>query len=101
MHSEQLDKGQKRVVEEADIAEEALAASCIVKSAVQDTTGSKGQSRDGSKGQYGSHSTVCDLISSPPKYVTDLKAVILFFSKLLTKLLSYTNGFSVCYYLTT
>ncbi|XP_051239431.1 F-actin-monooxygenase mical2b isoform X2 [Dicentrarchus labrax] len=48
LRSEQLDKGQKRVPEDTEMAVEALDASCIVKAA-QDTTGAKGQSQDSTK----------------------------------------------------
>ncbi|XP_029377963.1 F-actin-monooxygenase mical2b isoform X1 [Echeneis naucrates] len=40
------DKGQKRVPEDAEIAVEALEASCIVKPPARDGTGSKGQKHD-------------------------------------------------------
>ncbi|XP_044048501.1 protein-methionine sulfoxide oxidase mical2b isoform X3 [Siniperca chuatsi] len=49
LHSEQLDKGQKRVPEDTEMAVEALDASCIVKPTAQDTTGAKGQSQDSTK----------------------------------------------------
>ncbi|XP_035520801.1 protein-methionine sulfoxide oxidase mical2b [Morone saxatilis] len=48
LHSEQLDKGQKRVPEDTEMAVDALDASCIVKAA-QDITGAKGQSQDSTK----------------------------------------------------
>ncbi|XP_023259310.1 F-actin-monooxygenase MICAL2-like isoform X1 [Seriola lalandi dorsalis] len=46
---EQLDKGQKRLPEDTEIAVEALDASCIVRSTTQDATGSKGQSHASTK----------------------------------------------------
>uniref|UniRef100_A0A3B4THF7 F-actin monooxygenase n=1 Tax=Seriola dumerili TaxID=41447 RepID=A0A3B4THF7_SERDU len=46
---EQLDKGQKRLPEDTEIAVDALDASCIVKSTTQDATGSKGQSHASTK----------------------------------------------------
>lgn len=69
MHSEQPDKVQKRVSEETEIAVEVLDASCIVKSTAQDTTRSKGQNQNSTKGQCCSYSTVCDLYFNPQKYV--------------------------------
>ncbi|XP_071362521.1 F-actin-monooxygenase mical2b isoform X2 [Trachinotus anak] len=48
---EPLDKGQKRVPEDTEMAVEALDASCIVKSTAQDTTGSKDQSHGSTKDQ--------------------------------------------------
>lgn len=60
MHTDERDKGQKRVLEDTEMAVEALGASCIVKPTAQDTTGARGQSsQDGTKGQCGSCSTVC------------------------------------------
>lgn len=52
LFSQQLAKGQKIVPEDAEMAVEALDASCVVTS--QDTTGAKGQSQDSTKGQCGS-----------------------------------------------
>ncbi|XP_076588756.1 F-actin-monooxygenase mical2b isoform X3 [Chaetodon auriga] len=49
VHSEQLDKGQKRGSEDTEMAVDALDASCIVKAKAQDTTEAKGQSQDSSK----------------------------------------------------
>lgn len=49
LHSEQLDKGHKRVPEDTEMAVEALDASCIVKPTSHDPTGAKGQSQDGTK----------------------------------------------------
>ncbi|XP_030281730.1 F-actin-monooxygenase mical2b isoform X3 [Sparus aurata] len=49
LHSEQLDKGQKRVPEDTEMAVEALDASCIVKPEAHDTAGAKGQTQDSTK----------------------------------------------------
>ncbi|XP_070762813.1 F-actin-monooxygenase mical2b isoform X1 [Enoplosus armatus] len=49
LHSEQLDKGQKQVPEDTEMAVEALDASCIVTPTAQDATGAKGQSQDSAK----------------------------------------------------
>ncbi|XP_070827721.1 F-actin-monooxygenase mical2b isoform X2 [Chaetodon trifascialis] len=49
VHSEQLDKGQKRGSEDTEMAVDALDASCIVKPKAQDATEAKGQSQDTSK----------------------------------------------------
>ncbi|XP_036962755.1 protein-methionine sulfoxide oxidase mical2b isoform X3 [Acanthopagrus latus] len=49
LHSEQLDKGQKRVPEDTEMAVEALDASCIVKPEAQDAAGAKGQTQESTK----------------------------------------------------
>ena len=93
LHSEQLDKGQKRVPEDTEMAVEALDASCIVKPEAQDAAGAKGQTQESTKGQCGSHSTVFKLpeYAALDKYTfwwSDLKDVIL------KKILCRTNEFS-------
>lgn len=82
LHSEQLDKGQKRVPEDTEMAVEALDASCIVKPEAHDTAGAKGQTQDSTKGQCGSYSTGLKLpeYAALDKYtfwLSDLKDVIL------------------------
>ncbi|KAM3610093.1 uncharacterized protein V6R79_025241 [Siganus canaliculatus] len=54
LHSDQLDKGHKRVLEDTEMAVEALDASCLVKPPVQAATGAKGQSQDSAKDQCNS-----------------------------------------------
>ncbi|KAM9351924.1 F-actin-monooxygenase mical2b [Symphorus nematophorus] len=49
LHSEQLDKGQKRAPEDMEMAADALEASCIVKPTGPDTSGAKVQSQDSTK----------------------------------------------------
>ncbi|XP_041794158.1 protein-methionine sulfoxide oxidase mical2b isoform X1 [Chelmon rostratus] len=49
LHSEQLEKGQKRGPEDTEMAVDALDASCLVKPKAQDAAGVKGQSQDASK----------------------------------------------------
>lgn len=56
--SEQLDEGQKRVVEDTEMAVEAQGAACIVACTAQDTMVARDQSRDSTKGQCGSHGSV-------------------------------------------
>ncbi len=87
MHSDQLDKGQKIVPEDTEMAVEALDASCTVKPTARDTTGAKGPNQDSTKGQCGSYGTLRGLILKLSKYaalstfcfcfwLSDLKEVI-------------------------
>lgn len=59
MHMEQLDKGQKKVPEDTEMAVEALDDSCIPKPTAQDTKGAGGQIQEGTKGQCDPSSTTC------------------------------------------
>lgn len=69
MRSEQLDKGEKRVPEDAEMAVEALDAPGVVKPTAPDLTWAKGQSQDSTRGQCGSY--------SPGFWLGNVKDVIL------------------------
>lgn len=52
MQSDQLKGGLKRFPEDIEMATDALDASCIVGAKKEESTTTKGQIHDGTKGQY-------------------------------------------------